>query len=55
MASRYDDELWELVPERRHAPPDVRAWVESLAPARHALDLGCGDGAVSGAVPRATS
>jgi ubiquinone/menaquinone biosynthesis C-methylase UbiE len=49
MASRYDDELWELAGERRHAPPHVR-WVESLPPARHALDLGCGDGAASGAV-----
>lgn len=51
MASRYDDELWELVPEGRSAPADIRGWVESLARARHALDLGCGDGAVSGAVP----
>jgi SAM-dependent methyltransferase len=51
MASRYDDELWELVPDGRSAPGDIRGWVESLAPARHALDLGCGDGAVSGAVP----
>jgi SAM-dependent methyltransferase len=50
MASRYDDELWELVPERRHPPGDIAAWVASLAPARHALDLGCGDGAVSAAV-----
>jgi 2-polyprenyl-6-hydroxyphenyl methylase/3-demethylubiquinone-9 3-methyltransferase len=50
MGSRYDDELWELAPERRHTPPHVR-WVESLAPARHALDLGCGDGVVSRAVP----
>jgi ubiquinone/menaquinone biosynthesis C-methylase UbiE len=50
MASRYDDELWELVPERHH-PPGARAdWVASLEPARHALDLGCGDGAVSAAV-----
>ena len=50
MASRYDDELWELVPERRDAPRDLARWVESLDPARHALDLGCGDGALSGAV-----
>ena len=50
MASRYDDELWELVPERRHPPADIAAWVASLEPARHALDLGCGDGAVSAAV-----
>ena len=50
MASRYDDELWELVPEDRRAPPDIQRWVQSLAPARHGLDLGCGDGAVSSAV-----
>jgi SAM-dependent methyltransferase len=50
MASRYDDELWELVPERRRPPGDIAAWVASLDPARHALDLGCGDGAVSAAV-----
>jgi ubiquinone/menaquinone biosynthesis C-methylase UbiE len=51
MASRYEDELWELVPEGRSAPSDIVGWVGSLAPARHALDLGCGDGAVSSAVP----
>jgi ubiquinone/menaquinone biosynthesis C-methylase UbiE len=51
MASRYDDELWELVPDRRHGPRDIREWIEALAPARHALDLGCGDGAVSTAIP----
>ena len=51
MASRYDDELWELVPEDRRPPGDVYGWVESLERARHALDLGCGDGAVSRAVP----
>jgi ubiquinone/menaquinone biosynthesis C-methylase UbiE len=47
MASRYDDELWELAHVRDH-PPGARAdWVASLEPARHALDLGCGDGALS--------
>ena len=51
MASRYDDELWELVPEDRVPPADLRAWIGSLEPARHALDLGCGDGAVSAAIP----
>jgi SAM-dependent methyltransferase len=51
MASRYDDELWELVPESRVLPSDIRGWLESLEPARRALDLGCGDGAVSGAIP----
>lgn len=47
MASRYDDELWELVPEDRAAPDDLAGWIGSLDPARRALDLGCGDGAVS--------
>ena len=50
MGSRYDDELWELVPEDRAPPADLYEWVGSLAPARCALDLGCGDGAVSGAI-----
>ena len=51
MASRYDDELWELVPEGRRAAVDLAAWVGSLEPARHALDLGCGDGALSAEIP----
>jgi len=51
MASRYEDELWEQVPNRRRGPRDLSDWVASLEPARHALDLGCGDGAVSAAVP----
>jgi ubiquinone/menaquinone biosynthesis C-methylase UbiE len=47
MASRYDDELWELVPEDRVPPAGLCAWLASLEPAQRALDLGCGDGAVS--------
>ena len=54
MASRYDDELWELVPVDRAPPRDLYAWIESLAPARAALDLGCGDGAMSGAIAAET-
>jgi ubiquinone/menaquinone biosynthesis C-methylase UbiE len=50
MASRYEDELWELVPPRRRGPRDLSEWVGALEPARHALDLGCGDGAVSAAI-----
>lgn len=50
MASRYDDELWELVPDGRPAPRDLADWLGSLEPARRALDLGCGDGVVSLAV-----
>jgi len=53
MPSRYDDELWELVPHERRPPAEIAQWLQSLAPARHALDLGCGDGALSAAI-RAT-
>ena len=43
--ARYDDELWELVPEDAGPPPDhLREFVASLAPAERALDLGVGDG-----------
>jgi SAM-dependent methyltransferase len=45
MASRYDDELWELVPDTAAAPaPEPAAFVRSLGRAGRALDLGCGDG-----------
>jgi SAM-dependent methyltransferase len=45
MASRYDDELWELVDVDPGSPPaQLRGLVAELAPARRALDLGCGDG-----------
>jgi SAM-dependent methyltransferase len=44
-ASRYDDELWELVPEERGpAREHILEFVRSLDPCEHALDLGCGDG-----------
>ena len=43
--ARYDDELWELVPEDPGPPPaHLVAFVRSLAPAERALDLGVGDG-----------
>jgi SAM-dependent methyltransferase len=43
--SRYDDELWELVPEEPGPPPEpLRRFVHSLGHAEQALDLGCGDG-----------
>jgi SAM-dependent methyltransferase len=43
--SRYDDELWELVPEQPSPPPEpLRRFVRSLGHAERALDLGCGDG-----------
>ena len=45
MASRYDDELWALVPEEPGPPPaHLRAFAGSLGRAGRALDLGCGDG-----------
>ena len=46
MASRYDDELWELVPDDPGPPPDhLVEFVHSLGRREGAaLDLGCGDG-----------
>ncbi|MEA2363030.1 MAG: hypothetical protein QOD71_2175 [Thermoleophilaceae bacterium] len=45
MASRYDDELWELVPLDPGPPPaHLVAFVRGLGPVERALDLGCGDG-----------
>jgi ubiquinone/menaquinone biosynthesis C-methylase UbiE len=46
--ARFDDELWELVPEDPGPPPShVVEFVSSLAPADRALDLGVGDGRVA--------
>jgi SAM-dependent methyltransferase len=43
--SRYDDELWELVPDHVHPrPKHLREFVRSLGHVDRALDLGCGDG-----------
>lgn len=48
MASRYDDELWELVPEDPGPPPPhLRDFVRALGPVGAALDLGCGDGGLT--------
>jgi SAM-dependent methyltransferase len=48
VASRYDDELWELVPDGDREPPEhLRDFVRSLGRAEKALDLGCGDGALT--------
>jgi SAM-dependent methyltransferase len=45
VASRYDDELWELVPEDPGPPPaHLVAFVRGLGKVERALDLGCGDG-----------
>ena len=48
MSSRYDDELWELVPEDPGPPPaHLAAFVRGLGRVERALDLGCGDGRLS--------
>src|SRR6186997_381471 len=48
LSSRYDDELWELVPDDAGPPPaHLRDFVRSLGHAGRALDLGCGDGRLS--------
>jgi SAM-dependent methyltransferase len=48
MASQYDDELWELVPEIGSRPPaHLVEFVRSLGDSERALDLGCGDGRLS--------
>jgi SAM-dependent methyltransferase len=48
MASRYDDELWELVPADPGPPPEhLAGFVRSLGPVERALDVGCGDGRLS--------
>ena len=45
MASRYDDELWELVPADPGPPPTHLArFVRGLGRVERALDVGCGDG-----------
>src|SRR3954447_16851462 len=45
VTSRYDDELWELVPDLGgRPPPHIVAFVHSLGQAERALDVGCGDG-----------
>jgi O-antigen biosynthesis protein len=45
VASRFDDELWQLVPDEPGPPPaQLARFVRSLGPVGSALDLGCGDG-----------
>jgi SAM-dependent methyltransferase len=45
MASRFDDELWELVPLDPGPPPaHLLEFVRGLGRVGRALDLGCGDG-----------
>ena len=44
MPSRYDDEIWALVPDAGPPPAHLERFVQTLGPADAALDLGCGDG-----------
>ncbi len=45
MPSRYDDELWELVPPDPGPPPaHLVEFVRGLGRTARTLDLGCGDG-----------
>jgi ubiquinone/menaquinone biosynthesis C-methylase UbiE len=49
--ARYDDELWELVPDDPGPPPvHMVEFVEELVPAERALDLGVGDGRLAAAL-----
>src|SRR6187200_1878104 len=49
--ARYDDELWEMVPEDPGPPPaHMLEFVKELAPADRALDLGIGDGRLAAAL-----
>jgi len=48
MGSRYDDELWGLVPDDPGPPPvHLTEFVRSFGRVDRALDLGCGDGRLS--------
>jgi ubiquinone/menaquinone biosynthesis C-methylase UbiE len=47
MASAYDDALWEAAPVDRSPPQHLVEFVKELAEAESALDLGCGDGALT--------
>ena len=52
MASRFDDEIWELVSEDRAPPPaHLARFVTRLDHAEDALDIGCGDGRLTELVP----
>lgn len=51
MASRYDDELWGLIPDDPGPPrAPLLEFVRGLGRVGRALDLGCGDGRLSAAL-----
>ena len=55
-SSRYDDELWELVPEDAGAAPrHIVEFVRDLPGCERALDLGCGDGRLTAELPCAAT
>src|SRR3954466_1843799 len=45
--TRYDDEIWELVPEDGEPPAHLAEFVRQLPRVDRALDLGAGDGRLS--------
>jgi SAM-dependent methyltransferase len=55
VSSRYDDDIWELVAEHDHHPPQshLQDFVRSLDRAERALDLGCGNGRLSALIEAA--
>jgi SAM-dependent methyltransferase len=53
MPSEFYDELWQLTSPDDPPPPHKVEFVRGLAPARAALDFGCGDGQLTRELPAA--